>query len=347
MRKGLGSAFATVILAALILSLFAFSLLIPDACASDRGEEKKSNAPAIEVSAIQGRLDLGSPSTIAVLLLNNASDQGDAAKMDPDPAKACSITAELVCDDGRIQLLSGPQMAGSLSPGESTAVEFMALAEGAEVGIHPARLRLGYTHLERVSISGEEEAPYIIFNYEELSRELPLPLKVALGPRIEIEEMRGEAIPGERSVLEVVLANRGDESAFDLQLRTKPIPPFLKREDSPAEEEPKRLASLEAGSMASISLMVFTDANATAGYAPLPCSISYQTAALKGEGEAILPGGEREEEIALLVDVKERSYPWAWPALPAAAAFVLVLAAGLLYYRRNISPGSSRRRRRR
>ncbi len=83
---------------------------------------------------------------------------------------ARSITAELVSDDGRIQVLSGPQMAGSLGPKENTTVEFMALAEGAEVGIYPARLRLNYSHLERVSTSSQDIAPDIIFVYEEGSQ---------------------------------------------------------------------------------------------------------------------------------------------------------------------------------
>ena len=249
-------------------------------------------------------------------------------------------------------------MAGSLGPGESTTVEFMALAEGAEVGIYPARLRLNYSRLKGITTSDDDNAPYIIFNYEQLSREIPLPLKVVLGPRIEIKEVKGSAIPGEKSVLVVVVANNGDETAFDLHLKARAIPPFIlaggewdeangtekSSENLLAERESSRVASIEAGSAASIDLVLFTDANATAGYSPLPCVISYLAVSPGGEGDEILRGSERREDIALLVDVKGESDQKMWLILPAGMVITLILAAGY-YYLRNISGRSGRKRR--
>lgn len=360
MRKRPGSAFEATVFAifAVALIFFAQLFILPVAFAFNSVESETGVAPAIEIASIQGRLDLMSPSTVAIMLINNLSDQGELSEMEPGPATARSITAELVCDDGRIQILSGPQMAGSLGPGENTTVEFMALAEGAEVGIYPARLRLNYSRLKGITTSDDDNAPYIIFNYEQLSREIPLPLKVVLGPRIEIKEVKGSAIPGEKSVLVVVVANNGDETAFDLHLKARAIPPFILgggewdeangtekgSENLLAERESSRVASIEAGSAASIDLVLFTDANATAGYRPLPGSISYLTAPPEGERDAILQGSERLEDIALLVDVKEESGLETWLILPAGIGSILILGGGYFYYLRNISGRSGRRR---
>src|SRR5690606_13020999 len=157
-----------------------------------------------------------------------------------------------------------------------------------------------------------------------------------LGPKIQIKEVKGAAIPGEKSVLEVVLANNGDETAFDLQLKARAIPPFVLAGDewdelNETEKDNKnsltgwessKVASLEAGSAASIDLVIFTDANATAGYSPLPGSISYLTTPPGGEGDAILGGSERREDIALLVDVKGDSDLKTWLILPAGIAAI-------------------------
>ena len=361
MRKRPGSAFEATVFAIFALALIFFTqlLIFPVAAALNSEEGETGVAPAIEISSIQGRLDLKSPSTVAVVLFNNASDQGEIYETDLDPVTARSITAELVSDDGRIQVLSGPQMAGSLGPEENTTVEFMALAEGAEVGIYPARLRLNYSRQEGISTSGDDSAPYIIFSYEQLSKEIPLPAKVVLGPRIQIEEVKGAAVPGERSGLEVVLANNGDEPAYNLRLEAWTIPPFVQvgdeldevnktekdNENLPAERESGVVASLKPGSATSIDLVVFTDANATLGYSPLPGSISYLTAPPGGEKDAILRGSERREDIALLVEVKEDSRLMTWLILPAGMIAILILAAGYFYYLRIISGRSGRKRR--
>ena len=347
MRGGPGYAFAATIYTVFILSFFALHPFLPTAAALNSGEDEKGIAPNIEISSILGRLDLESPSIVAIVLFNNASDRGDVPETASDPARASGIVAELVFDDGRIQVLSGTQMAGSLSPGKNTTVEFMALAEGAEVGIYPARLRLNYSRLERISTSGDDNAPYIIFNYEQLSKEIALPVKAVLGPRIEIKEVKGAAIPGEKSVLEVVVANEGDETTFDLQLKARAIPPFILAGDEVGEAnetekdnknsleelESSRMASLKAGSAASIELEVFTDANATAGYRPLPCSISYMISPSGQERDVTGREGERKEDIALLVMVKEDSYLETWLLLPAGLLIVLILAAAYIYFK--------------
>ena len=264
--------------------------------------------------------------------------------MDLDPAKARGITAELVSDDERVRVLSGPQMAGSLGPGDNTTLEFMALAEGAEVGIYPARLRLSYSRLERVSTSSEDIAPDIIFVYEDLSEELPLPVKVVLGPKIMIQEIKGAARPGEATELEVVVANEGDEAAIDLQLEARANPPFLRAGDELENEsdEKPNYKDLEAGSAASFDLLVLTEGNATPGYSPLPCSISYRISPPGQDMDQIGKGSERREDIALLVMVEEDSHLGAWMLFFAGILIILILAAAYIYYRNFKRNGSGR-----
>ncbi len=225
--KGPGTVSISRIISAVIL--FFFLLAAVSFSYSVSAEDEENGRPDLDISSVYGRLDTNGPSTLYVLLHNNATAQAterqEPQELDLDPAKARGITAELVSDDERVRVLSGPQMAGSLGPGENTTVEFMALAEGAEVGIYPARLRLNYSRLERVSTSSEDIAPDIIFVYEDLSEELPLPVKVVLGPKIMIQEIEGAARPGEATELEVVVANEGDEAAIDLRLEARANPP--------------------------------------------------------------------------------------------------------------------------
>lgn len=357
------TALVSVVVSAIILF---FSL---QTSVSYSADDDSNRYPHLVIASIQGRLDASSPSTLAVVLHNNATghtiDLREAGGLDRDPASAISIIAELVSEDNRIHVLSEPQMIGSLHPGENATVEFMALAEGAEVGIHSARLGLNYSRLQRVSISGEDIAPDITFVYEKMSVELPLPVKVVLGPIIEIKEVKGTARPGEISNLKAIVANNGDETAFGLQLEARIIPPFLQvreelersdeliqkeSEDENGPEGPgstpgsREKMNLLAGSTASFDLAVLTEANATPGYAPLPCSISYLISP-PSEGGMAEQGSKRMEDIALLVMVKDDWYLKTWMLLPAGLLIVLIIVASYLYFQRN-RPGKSGRNRR-
>jgi len=328
--------------------LFFFLLAAVSFSYSVSAEDEEDGRPDLDISSVYGRLDTNGPSTLYVLLHNNATAQAterqESQELDLDPAKARGITAELVSDDERVRVLSGPQMAGSLGPGENTTVEFMALAEGAEVGIYPARLRLSYSRLERVSTSSEDIAPDIIFVYEDLSEELPLPVKVVLGPKIMIQEIEGAARPGEATELEVVVANEGDEAAIDLRLEARANPPFLRAGDELGNEsdEKPNYKDLEAGSAASFELMVLTEGNATPGYSPLPCSISYRISPSGQDMDQIGEGSERREDIALLVMVEEDSHLGAWMLFFAGILIILILAAAYIYYRNFKRNGSGR-----
>jgi hypothetical protein len=260
-------------------------------------EDQRTEGPHLEVSAIHGALEMDRPTTFGIVLLNNASLPEGPEELDLNKANASSITAELEGSDDRIRVLSGPQMAGSLGPGESKTVQFMADTEAADVGIYPLQLRLNYSRLSQVTASGEENSPDIVFSYEEVSLEIPLPIKVVRGPRIEPKELKGEAIRGKESSLELSIVNNGDEPAPDLQVETRSMPPFLRVENE------KGPVNLDPGSSYLVKILVFTDENATPGYSPLPVRISYL------ETEEI---GQVSQDLAVLVmvDDDESSVTW-------------------------------------
>ncbi len=318
--------------------LFFFLSAAISCCAGDPGAE----APRLEASSFSGALDTNRPSTIAVVLHNNASLSVETDELDLNPASARDIVAELERDDDRIRVLSGPQMAGSLAPGENKTVEFMALAEGAEVGIYPMQLRLTYSRLSGVAASGDDSAPDIVFDYEGISQELALPVKVVRGPEIELKELKGEAVQGRDSSLELVIVNSGDEPAIDLRLEARSMPPFLRVENEKGRAEE---VNLYPGGSTSVKLAVFTDANATQGYSPLPCKISYLDSSQGDRRDPVDQKNRRGQDLAVLVMVHNEAYPVTWQ-LSLAGLLLLLLAGAYLGLKRLRSQGKKKKPRR-
>jgi len=288
------------------IALYLFLSTIIPGCA----EEQRAEGIHLEVLAIHGALEMNRPSTIAIVLLNNASPSEELEELDLNKANASSIIAELESSDDRIRVLSGPQMAGSLGPGEYKTVQFMADTQAADVGIYPLQLRLSYSRLSEVTASGEEEAPDIVLSYKEVSQETPLRVMVVRGPRIELKELKGEAIRGKESSLELLIVNNGDEPAHDIRVDTRSMPPFLRVENENGQ------VNLNPGGSYPVKLLIFTDENATPGYSPLPVKISY----LDSDGI-----DQRSQDLAALVMVhNESSLTWQL----SLAGLLLLLAGG-------------------
>jgi hypothetical protein len=264
-------------------------------------EDPRGDGPQLEISSISGNLEQERDSTLFVQLYNNASYPEEAEETNFRLEDARAIVAELKTSDDRIRVLSGPQVAGSLAPGENRSVEFTVRSEDADVGIYPLQLSLRYSKLSNLTISGEKSFPDIVFTYENVSQDFSLQAKVVRGPRIELEELKGNAISGKESELEVYLVNRGDEPALDLRVETYPQPPFLSTQGANDRME------IEPGGSAKANLLVYTDENATPGYYALLSEISYT------DGES------RRQDLPLLVYVEKDTY-FRW----------LILAAGLL-----------------
>ena len=300
--------------------LLLFLLLLP-ADFSALADNSPAEGPHLQISSVYGNLEVGRPSSIFVVLQNNASPPKVPDEPGFNKENARSIVALLQSSDDRIEIISEQQNAGLLAAGENATVQFMAQAEGGALGIYPLQLCLNYSRLSQVTASGGERAPNFVFDYEKASIKLPLQVEVVLGPKIELEELKGETLPGAQSSLQLFLVNRGDEPALDLQMQVRPSPPFLMVENDVEQ------ASLAPGKGASLSLSVFTDENATSGYYALPCLISYRDGQDKER---------RSQELAVLIYVGEDA-PSAWLYLGTAGLILLLLAGGLWGLRRFMS----------
>lgn len=345
------------------LALFSFiiylSLLIfhQSVSAQALDQSEQNGAPDLQILDIYGNFEIGRPSSIFVLLQNNAAPgkgaegtagtagtagaEGGAARYAPglERETARSLAAELLSSDDRIEILSGPQMAGLLPAGEDVTVQFSALVKGAPPGIYPLELRLNYSRLSGVIPSREEGLTSFAFAYERLSKQQLIQAEVVQGAKIVLEEA-GDIAAGGESKIRLAASNRGDEPAWRLQLQARPSPPFLMVENGADE------TSIEPGGSSDLRLSVFTDENATSGYYALPCTITYWD---EGEpGQAGLAGGEagrkaagdggeedgkqygeqRREELVALVYVGERG-GFSWLYLVGAGLVLLLLAGGL------------------
>lgn len=300
--------------ASIVLCRFLPLLLLLSAGFSAWADDGRAQSPHLQISSVYGDLEAGRPSSIFVVLQNNALPSKEPGEIGLNKENASSIVAQLKSSDDRIKIFSGPQNAGLLAAGENATVQFMAMVQGVPLGIYPLQLRLNYSRLSHVTASGRERSPNIVFAYENASIEHPLQAKVVLGPKIELEELGGETLPGIESSRQLVLINRGDEPALDLQIQARPSCPFLMVENGNEQ------TSLAPGESAMQSLSIFTDGNATSGYYALPCTITYRDAQEESR---------RSQELYALVYVGEGAsflsqHLW-------TAGLILLILAGCLW----------------
>jgi hypothetical protein len=281
-----------------------------------------ASSPHLVVSSVHGALEVDRPSSLFIEIRNNAApaDQG----LEAGKAQAYGIQADLNSIGDRIEVISRPQSAGSLGPGENRTLAFVALATGGEVGVYPLELHLSYSRLSEVAISGEQSMPDLKFVYENAAQILHLEARVDLGPRIEISEVRGKAYPGRESDLEVILANRGDEPALEVQLVASSHWPL---NTTGTAEVVKRL---DPQTSLSYRLAVIADPLASPGLYALPCNLTYRAAEIS-----------RKDDLAILVQVEGDS----WWRLAGIALLVLVLAGAGLAGRKYLRKGRGRWRR--
>lgn len=303
------------------LHLLLLLLLLLPAGFSDGGADSSAERPHLQISSIYGNLEESRLSSIFVVLQNNASIAKEPGEPGFNKENARSIVAQLQSSDDRIKIFSGPQMAGLLAGGENATLQFMALAKGAALGIYPLQLRLNYSRLSQVTALGGERAPNFVFAYERASQELPLQAKVVRGPVIELEDLKGKVAPGKESSLEVILVNRGDEPALELQMQARPSPPFLMVENG--NEQPN-IAPEES---AELSLTVFADENLKSGYYALPGRVSYRN----GQD-----GERRCQDLTLIVFAGEDASS-SWLYLGAVGLALLLLAGGFFGLKRLMS----------
>lgn len=266
------------------------------------------------IASLSGGLEVGRSSSIFINLQNNASSaslEDSPSDLGAEGLKALGIVAELQSIDEEIEVLSGPQNAGSLSPGENRSLEFAVRAnDEAGIGIHPLELILSYSLLSGAEATGDEGLPDIAFSYRTTSQTIPLEVEAALGPRIEVEEVRGSAAPCGESTLEIVFANKGDAPVEELEAQLMPQEPFSCRSCG------VEINAINPGEKSSAKFSVVAGDVPEGEYA-LPFSLIY-----------VHNGEERREEMAAIVQVKDQS--WTRAALiPAVVLLLLLLSCGI------------------
>lgn len=279
--------------------------------------------PDLQIASVYGSFEQGSPSSIHVVIRNNAPQSSEPDHPTLDMKSARDIQARLISTDPGISVISQIQNAGLLAAGENTTLHFSALAGGVKKGIYPFLIWLNYTRLARVTQSGEEGgAPGFIFAYDDISSKIPIQAEVLAGPRLELIEPSGldawiwrgpTAHPGEESRLELELHNSGDQPALELHLEARPESPFL------MVENVNESIGLDPGESAYPVVIVFTDENATAGFYALPCRIRFLEEE-EGEGE------RRSHETAAFVYVESALTPsWLYSGFSSVAIFPLLI----------------------
>jgi hypothetical protein len=193
----------------------------------------------------------------------------------------------------------------------------------AGTGIYPLELLVSYSNLTDIKMSESQD---IIFVYGNATKTMPIEASVALGPDIVIEEVKGKATPGKESELEIVIANRGDQPAKNVEILLEAKSFFL---NSAFDSE---LGDIGPGGSALSKIRNVALENLSQGKYILPAQISYT-----------VNGFISKEDTAALVEVSNQFWPDGY-LMPALA--VMLLAAGFVVAAK-MYPRSKRRRRKR
>lgn len=287
--------------------------------------------PHLTVSSLSGSLEEGRPSMITIQICNDAHSNASAGEDNLSipgivEQEAMGTTADLRSQEEGIRVLSSPQPAGSLAPGENRSVEFLVLArEGAGSGVHPLSLMLNYSYLYSTAVTGDEQMPDVAFLYRDDSLTVPLEVRAVLGPSVEIKEVQDRVVPNQDSEIIVTFANRGDAPAENLSAEILPQEPF----DCVACLE--ALGSLSPGDTAEGKFRLLAKNASTGNYA-LPCRLSYTHA-----------GEMRDDELAVLVELRGQSWIESVKSVtfPAAALILIMLLAFGIY----LAIGKNKKRR--
>jgi hypothetical protein len=299
--------------------LFA-TIAIVLACSLPACGESTSDQGQVVISSVSGGLEAGRVGAVTIELENNISFMPPPYGILMAKGSCLDVVATLQSNDSKISVISAPEYAGALAPGENQSLEFVASADqDIDVGTHPMELVIRYIRLSGVKSTGS--IPDVLFGYENAEEILPLDVKVSLGPKAHLE-VGDTASPGVASELAFTFKNTGDEPMRDLNAQLAPQYPF--RPLSGITD----LGTLEPGGSVSVGLRVFTENDTKTGFYALPCKIGYQSDTLA-----------RSEELAAIVEVKERS--WNSVAIPAAAAVLLIAAViyAILRVRSRKRPG--------
>jgi len=311
-------------LAMLILVLVVYTAAADDYYSAEGG-------PRLVASLADAGLDIGRTGSVWVTLENVGDVTGMKPKerpsnvdvemlalleqdLDMGASEAMGIEAKLRSEDVGITVVSGPQPGGSLSRGQrlERPLEFQVeVDDDADTGTCLFTLSVEYEWLKNVMAGGDPHYPEIRFQNEQAKETIPIEVSVFKGPRIVVAG-EGEASPGEDFTLGVVLTNRGDKSARDVQITLIPEAPFIWAGD------PVVVDDLGPGGSAEVKFAVQTAGDADLGDDAIIVQVSYRA------GDEI-----RTDVLAALVAVGNPGESKVVFVLPVLVVLSVVLYLGV------------------
>ncbi len=325
---------AMKMLAMLILVLVVYTAAADDYYSAEGG-------PCLVASSTDAMLDIGRTGSVWVTLENVGDVTGMKPKERPSnedeemlalleqdlemgASEAMGVEARLRSENGGITVISGPQPGGSLSRGQrlERPLEFQVeVDDDADAGTCLFTLIVEYEGLKNVMVRGDPRYPEIRFQKEPAEETIPIEVSVFKGPRIMVAG-GGEASPGEDFTLDVVLTNRGDKNAREMQITLIPQAPFIWAGD------PAVVDDLGPGGSAEVEFAVQTAGDVDPGDYAIIVQVRYRTGdEIRTEVSAALVtvGNSGESKVVfvlpvlvvlvvlsiiLYLGVRDRHLPW-------------------------------------
>ena len=295
-------------LAMLILVLVVYTAAADDYYSAEGG-------PRLVASSTDARLDVGRTGSVWVTLENVGDVTGMKPKERPSneneemlalleqdlemgASEAMGVEARLWSEDEGITVISGPQPGGSLSSGQrlERPLEFQVEVDDDDAETCLFTLTVEYERLKNVMVRGDPRYPEIRFQKEPAEETIPIEVSVFRGPRIMVAG-EGKASPGGDFTLDVVLTNRGDESAREMQIALIPQAPFIWAGD------PVVVDDLGSGGSAEVEFAVQMAGDVDPGDYAILVQVRYRTkdAIRTEESAALVAVGDPGESKVIFV----------------------------------------------
>ncbi|MDF0594102.1 hypothetical protein P0O24_10975 [Methanotrichaceae archaeon M04Ac] len=314
-------------------AVLAAALLLSPSAPAEEDFYRAEGGPSIFVSSLSSGLETGKVGSIFVEIENRGHVTGLVEKRTPktedekmlallegememEASEAVGIEARLLSRDERLAVLSGTQLAGSLSGGETLKrpMEFSVRAEeSATSGIYPMLIEISYERLEDVRVLGNPLYPEIYFQRARATETISLEVPVMRGPRLEVAEVKGSVSPGRSCDLELVIENTGDVPARQVEANLIVQHPFSSADDAVL------LGDIEPGKRAAARFPLEVDREADPGEYAVVSAVRY----LPGEGPE-----ERRKDLAALVVVKAPTGLRALLVVPVVAIALTLIYLG-------------------
>jgi len=304
---------------------------------------KAEGGPKLAIVSVDSKMKVGCVGSVLIELENlgdvvmkpKRSPQSEMenmlaaleGEMELEASKAMGIEARLMSKDDKVEILSGPQLAGSLQSGDvsKSPLEFQVRIDGdANAEVYPMVLELSYQVQNNVLVGGDPLYPEIQFQRDSAQETISLEVTVVTGPRIVVKEVQGDLSPGHSSWIEVTLENRGDEPAVNLRAKLEPLPWFKMSDET---LDPLVVGEIAPGKSKKTEFWVEVEEDIEPGNVGLICQIWYVSGE-EAQKDIGVEAVETTEELALLMKVERPSRFKTFITISILATLIIALYFG-------------------